>query len=347
MFDVIIIGGGLVGNYLSWKLSEDFDILMIEEHERIGYPKKCSGLVSWRIEELIKPFPKEMVVKKVKEARFLSNYFEVKGRCKRSVYVIRREKLDEILFKRSEEGGTRIKLGERYLGSKNLKECVKVKTNKGIYRGKILIGADGANSSVAKNYQLEQPKEVYVGIQGTTKEKCESVELWFKRKYSNGFFAWVIPENGRVRIGLATKNYPSYFYRKFLKDRIGRYVKPDTFGIIRVGLIKRSVYERVLLVGDAASQIKPFSGGGIIYSLLSSNVAIETIKKSFEMNDFSLKFLLENYEKEWKKILIKPIKLGIILRRLTSFYPFLDFLFPFLSFTKLINLIDMDLLFKQ
>ena len=114
-----------------------------------------------------------------------------------------------------------------------------------------------------------------------------------------------------------------------------------------MGLIKRSVYERVLLVGDAASQIKPFSGGGIIYSLLSSNVAIETIKKSFEMNDFSLKFLLENYEKEWKKILIKPIKLGIILRRLTSFYPFLDFLFPFLSFTKLINLIDMDLLFKQ
>jgi digeranylgeranylglycerophospholipid reductase len=130
-----------------------------------------------------------------------------------------------------------------------------------------------------------------------------------------------------------------------LRKRVKKFVHPDTGGIIKFGLIKKSVAERVLLVGDAAMQVKPFSGGGIIYSLIASELASLAILKSLAKNDFSEEFLKKSYEEEWKRKLTSPMIKGLMLRKL--FYGLgnfsISFWFSLLPYFKfLIGKLDID-----
>ena len=85
---------------------------------------------------------------------------------------------------------------------------MKVKTSKGNFQTKILIGADGPQSTVAHKSGLSLPENVLAGIQTTVKSKfdTDSVELWFGSEIAPDFFAWVVPENENwARVGLATE----------------------------------------------------------------------------------------------------------------------------------------------
>jgi flavin-dependent dehydrogenase len=113
--------------------------------------------------------------------------------------------------------------------------------------------------------------------------------------------------------------------------------------------MKRTTAERVLLVGDAACMIKPFSGGGIIYGLIASGNCADACIKALEKNEFSKKFLMKEYDKKWKKILEKPIKKGLryrkIFDKLSDWQ--LDLFFNItnkLRLTKFLESFDMDLL---
>jgi flavin-dependent dehydrogenase len=104
-----------------------------------------------------------------------------------------------------------------------------------------------------------------------------------------------------------------------------------------------------LLVGDAACQIKPFSGGGLVYNKICSEIAAKAIIKSLKENDFSEEFLLENYEKKWKEKLVWPITQGLFFKWLFSHIfniPFVFFLIRNLSLTKLADFLDVDFLQK-
>ena len=120
--------------------------------------------------------------------------------------------------------------------------------------------------------------------------------------------------------------------------------------IIRFGLIKSSVSDRVLLVGDAACQVKPFSAGGIIYGQIGAKHAADACVKSLESNDFSKEFLLDNYDKEWKKELEGPIKKGILFKKIFSKIgdkPYSFRLIKNFGIDKLSNFFDMDFLGKN
>ena len=73
--------------------------------------------------------------------------------------------------------------------------------------------------------------------------------------------------------------------------------------------------ERVLVVGDPAGQVKPTSGGGIYYGLLCAEMAADTINRALSGNDFS-KRLFAGYDKDWKQMIGRELKLGYVARRL-------------------------------
>jgi geranylgeranyl reductase family protein len=352
MYDVIVVGGSISGLRTAELISSHgYKTLVLEEHEKIGKPLKCAGLVSWRIFELIPDLPKEMIVNTVSEAKFFSpsgNFFTLKSR--KPVYVIDREKFDEYLAKRARENNCKIRLSTVLRNLSYEKNCIKVFTNKGNFEAKLLVGADGANSLVAKKLRLDQPKNSLIGIQASVKGNFEKdcVELWFGRKVAPNFFAWVIPENeNRARIGLATNKNPRFYFEKFLEKRVGVKVKPNVYGLIRFGLMKESVAERVVLVGDAACMVKPFSGGGIIYGLIGSEVCAKAYIKALEEGKFERNFLKKAYENEWKAKLSKAILKGMLLRKIFSklYDQQLDFLFSCLRYgEKLLENFDMDLL---
>ena len=313
--DVIIVGAGPAGCRTAEIVAKKgYEVLVLEEHPRIGKPTQCTGLVSKNIGKI----PKEIVVNKIKRARFCcgNGFFEIES--KQKMILLDREKYDVWLAEKAKKAGVKFKLSTRFLGFEN----GKVLTNKEKIETKILVGADGPNSSVAKAVGIELPKNLLFALQVNVNSKFDSdlVELWFGKDIAPGSFAWVVPENEKVaRVGLLTEKNPNFYLENFLKKRFGKIeIKNKTGDFLRYGIIKKSVSNRVLLVGDAACQIKPFSGGGLVYNKISSEIAGKAIVKSLEENDFSEEFLLENYEKKWKEKLFWPIMRGLAFKWIFS-----------------------------
>jgi digeranylgeranylglycerophospholipid reductase len=348
-YDVAIIGASIAGSRVADIISKECNTLLIEEHEKIGLPVQCSGLVSHRLLELLPEIPKEIILNEVKSAKF----YAPNGNClqlspKHPVYVINRTKLDKFLFERASKKST-VKTGEKFEYFKRMNDSILIKTNKKSYESDILIGADGPNSIVRKQMGIK-PKNTILGVQATVKGNFDpsAVELWFGSKIAPDFFAWVVPiDSTLARVGLASNKNIMRFYESFLMKRVGYKRKPDVVGKIPYGLLERTCDNRIMLVGDAASQVKPFSGGGIIYGLNASEICANTCLKSFEKNRFDKKFFMENYEKKWKSKLSNPIRKGILLRNAFNIMPDVGFNFLFYASGHSKNILeefDMDLL---
>ncbi|MEM5814992.1 MAG: NAD(P)/FAD-dependent oxidoreductase [Candidatus Aenigmatarchaeota archaeon] len=350
-YNVIIIGAGISGNRIADILSrKGLRVLVIEEHSKVGFPSKCTGLVSQRIKELLPFLDDKIFLNEIKIGKFIfkKEFFELKPKSK--IYVIDRIKLDESIYRRAIANGVEYKFGERFLSGELLNDRVVVKTSIGKYEGDVLVGADGPFSAVAKNFKLYEETEFFIGLQSTIKgdfEK-EKVEVWFGENIAPEFFAWVVPLNSKIaRIGLATKKNTLAYFRRFLRRRVKKVVYPDTSGIIKIGLIKKTVSNRVLLVGDAAMQVKPFSGGGVIYSLIASEVASLAILKAFKSKNYTEEFFKTNYESLWRKKLESGIKKGLLLRKLFYFGgdKSISFWFKLLPYFKtIVEYFDFDLL---
>lgn len=317
-YDVIVVGAGPAGCRTADLISDKgYNVLLIEEHKNIGRPVQCAGLVSWRLKEIVPELPKDIFINTVKCAKFLSQSTSFDLKTDKPVYVIDRAKFDRYLYRRAKRN-SEVKLGARFVGFVRKKDSIKVKTTKGVFETKILVGADGPNSMVAKHAGLKQPDNKILGIQTTANGNFDkdSVELWFDKRFSPEFFAWVIPLNSkRARIGLATKRNAKLYFDKFLKSRIGKTKKPDVVGAINFGLMDTAA-ERVLLVGDAACQVKPFSGGGVIYGLIGAEFCSQACIKALRENRFDSSFLRHEYDKKWKNKLEKPIKRGMLYSKL-------------------------------
>jgi len=354
MYDAIIVGAGPIGCKLGELLGkENINTIILEEHPEIGKPAHCTGLVSHRIPKL-SGASSDVIVNKVKKASFYSfdkNYLELKSRKK--VYVIDRVKFDEELSELA-KNYVEIKTSTRFEDFKRKRNYIAVKTKKEILKSKILIGADGPNSTVAYNARIKLPDNILTGLQVRIKSKykTDGVELWFSKEISSDFFGWVVPENEEwARVGIATSDNVVKHLNYFLNHRFGKKIEPkdNTAGRIRFGLIKDSVSSNVLLVGDAATQVKPFSGGGLIYGLIGARVANEACIKAFEKEKYSYKFLKENYDEVWRQKLSWPITKGLLYSKIIHSLSDnqLSFLFSTLNKTrmrKLLEFTDMDLL---
>ncbi len=352
IYDAIVIGGALAGSRTAELIAKNGrKVLLIEEHEKIGLPCKCTGLVSWRTPEILKNLPNELIVNKLDNGKFYSpdgTSFALKS--KKTAYVLDRTGLDRFLFEQAVKAGVEVKT-EHFDAFRYNNSHVEVRTAKGNYKTKILIGADGANSSVAQQANLPMPKNIFVGLQTTASGNFEQfAELWFGKKIAPNFFAWVVPEHEEMaRIGVATPTSPKSYYERFLQTRLKHNgLKPDVAGVIRSGIMKDTVADRVMLVGDAACQVKPFSGGGITYGLIASQVCVNAVDKAFEENRFDYQFFKQNYDLEWKKEIVPGIKKGMMMRKLLYLLPDsqVNLMFKMIKLFghNILNRFDFDLL---
>ena len=338
MHDLIIVGAGPAGLYTAKLCSESgIKTLVLEEHDEIGNPDHCSGLISTNIEKFVK-IDESWVENRVKGAvvHFMNNRLELK-KDNVAAYVINRTKFDKSL---SKDLKARILTGSRVTGINFSEGCAEVKTQKGSYKCRMIAGCDGTNSVVARNLG-SSPKERLNGIIAITGEKNSGdfVELWFDKKLAGDGFIWKIPrgkttEYGMMSSGARFKTLESFFNLKPGYDRKA--------SVIPIGPTK-TFFKRALLIGDAAAQVKPWSGGGVVYSLTCARIAADVIKESFGKNDFS-EAALERYEKEWVAKVGKNITAGLMFRELykESDEKELDYMFRSAQKISGINKLDMD-----
>ena len=303
MYDVIIVGGGIAGSCLASKL-DGLNVLLIEKNKNIIL--KDSGIVS---KDFLKFFGGELVKDEINrmEAFSPSGHTFVLNSRDPFAYIIKRERFSHLL--RTNAGKIATIVYDNVLGVKFGKDFASVYGVNGIYTGKIVVGADGANSVVRRYTRIPRPF-LSLGIMVKTKSKLEgSINVFFNKYFSPDFFSWVIPQNNEY--GTISSVRPRSYLKHFQEEQYLPDGKTYAY-LIPTGYVK-SYGNRMILVGDACGQNKPLTGGGIMFGLRAAEHAAATINEAFEKNNTGEKFL-KRYESRWKKDFAWEIDKQFVIR---------------------------------
>jgi len=244
--------------------------------------------------------------------------------------VIDRAALDVHLAQRAEAAGAEIRLGCRAdridVGASSVR--VSVRGECADIEARACVLACGASYRFHKTLGLGVPSEFLQSAQLETPfPAVQDVEVRFGRDVAPAGFAWLVPltRHGQsyARIGLMTETRSRERFASVLAalcQRAG--VDPSSIAapklkMLPLGPVKKTYGERVLAVGDAAGLVKPTTGGGIYYGMLSGQLAAEVLGKALCENTLSAS-ALGRYESRWRGLLGQEIRVGLAFRRIAA-----------------------------
>jgi len=311
---ITVVGAGPAGSYLAYLLAKQGEkVTVLEEHNRIGSPVQCTGIVTHSVEKFFK-LKNEVIAKRLnkviavsKNKRIAVNVDEI---------VMWRNKFDQFVAGMAEDAGAKILLSHQFIGF-NGKNSIRIKDKRDNkikdIGADIIVGADGPYSAVAKAAGMNLSpvsSRNYIGMQAKVKLSMDTTafETYFGSGFPN-FFGWCVPESeDTVRLGIGSfENAQEYFY-KFLKDRTGKKeVLCWESGLIPLYNPKKVIQKgNVYLIGDAAAQVKATTGGGIIPSLKAAQTLCDSIINK------------KNYNKEFKRRSGRELLLHLRIRNLLN-----------------------------
>ncbi|HID71564.1 MAG TPA: NAD(P)/FAD-dependent oxidoreductase [Thermoplasmata archaeon] len=317
MYDVIIIGAGPSGGIASKVLAENGrKVLVIEKKREVGVPVHCGeGLSRYAVESNGLKVDWNWVRLRVKGSRiFVPNekHLTVPG----DGFAIDRHLFDKWLVDLAVERGAETMLSTNARGMLFKKDHWLVRTNKGEFKAKVVLAADGVSSAVPRWAGLQGVKEAIGGYQYKFKRdyvhknmaytfegKNALSEEWFDFHYSTLYpqgYVWVFPRGDVYNIGICGLSGYKKRLEEFLKKRgldpkmaVGRNVGR----IPRSGVLPCYVKNQVLVVGDSGGLTNPITKGGVHAALFSGRTAAEVVNNAFEKEDLNL---LQDYHKKIK-----------------------------------------------
>ena len=301
---ILIVGSGPVGCYVARLLKEKdqkLDIRIIEEHSEIGRPVHCAGLVSKDVfSQMQFDLKGSAVINRIDGAEFFLNGDNFTIARKDVALVIDREQFDQALG-----SGLGIDFDTRFMGIEKEREGYLVETDRKEYYADVVIGADGAASSVRRVAGFAEELSYLRGAQFRikhTKRNSHFVSVYLK----SPSFAWVIPEGDEtVRAGIISQN-PYHDLIDFLQEH---HIEGDILekfaGVVPLGRCA-SQNGNIFLVGDAACQVKPLTHGGVYYGMRCAEILAECLA--------SRRF--PEYEKLWRSRFGNEINVGLKVRQL-------------------------------
>ncbi len=332
-YDVIVIGAGPVGGFIAGTISDaGYDALLLEEHREIGRPVQCAGLVSNRVFDILGE--KIGVMNEVKGAKVHSPSGRILDLVsqKPKAWVINRTEFDGNIVNKAVNNGCQLELGSKVTFCKRHDEGITVEfkrnKKKEEVKCRLLIGADGVSSIVARSFGFKGPAEVLSGFGAECAESndidSEFVDIIVGNDTAPGFFAWVIPTGDGARIGLCTSSSRKSAYQYFLKLLLNPVIKKRmgdvkiegyVAGAIPLGLIKKPYSDGVMLAGDSACQVKPLSGGGIYLGLLCGKHCAEGAISALNDDDLSENNLAE-YGRQIREDVGRELRRAAQLRKI-------------------------------
>ncbi len=306
---VAIVGGGICGLYLSWKLAErGAKVTVFEKNKKIG-KEACSGLFSQRILNFI-PQSHDLIQKRIKYAFIHFPKRTVRISFSKEFFVMKHDELDRMVALLAEEAGVKIVLNEKI-------DALPEGFDK-------IIGCDGAISKVRKLLNLKD-LDCRLGIQGialrgnslSSEEKksyrdIDFVDAWPTK---SGFF-WKIPREKDIEYGIIEKQQKAKgLFDKFIKER-DLHLTEIKAALISEGLATPADRD-IALCGDAAGLTKPWTGGGVIWALTAADILLAEYPSFLE------------YKKELEKFFSFKIMLSKLATKVVYFIGFkLPFLLP-------------------
>jgi len=316
-YDVLIAGGSVAGLTTARECSSNGNsTIVIEEDHEIGTPEHCGGMVSLSgLQKLGLMLDSNNFQNAVPMARIRSKSasFELSAE-KQNVIVVDRRGLDKQIAKQAEDAGAQIRTRCTFKSIAKKESKYTIKTSDGEIECKYFVDAKGLGSlkDASQNGILASAQfEVYAKwIEGKT------VEILFDSDKYPGFFMWIIPMgDGRGKIGVAGKGInTSVALHEFIRSKGEKYsIIRKIFAPIWIGGPKSQfVFDRTLIVGDAAGQTKPTTAGGIFSCGMGGVLAGQAISNAIEKNDDTL---LYEYEKSWKSMFQKEFQSMLLARK--------------------------------
>ena len=335
--DVAVVGCGVSGASSALAAAKDgVSVAIFEEHPKIGYPSHCSGHIGIEsFKQYGLSIPSSLIENEIKGAilNAPSGDRVVLHRSAPVTWVINRAKFDQYLASLAIKNGAILNLNSRVDGIGRSDHTMKLRMRDGDVSCRMVIDAGGCGAPISRlmnTFRQDVRKFVnsaQVYVENIADIDPDFVELYFGQHFAPGFFGWIIPRrDGSAKVGLAAaarsniRGCLERFLKKHpvvsLKLKNARYVTAPNFHPIPInGAIGRTYSDGILTVGDAASQVKPTTGGGIIFGLACGKLAGQTAARAIQSGDTSSSFL-KGYEDSWRRLLDFDLKAMSLLRRL-------------------------------
>lgn len=349
-YDVIVVGAGPAGSLTAKTAAEKgLDVLLIERNPEIGVPVKCAEGLSKKADKYLKIDKRYICTEQTGANIYSPDGTHVtlhSSNVEDEVYILDRGLFDKSLALEAARAGIDIQINTYAIAM--IKEGSQVKGVQARNRnnGKdhriladVVVGADGVESRIGRMVGIDtrlSPQDIMVcaqylmcGLDG--KIDPHLCDFYFGSEVAPGGYAWVFPKgNGCANVGLGIRGSDSKegsraadYLKKFVHYHFPKgSVIRETYGAVPVsGPVYETVADGLILVGDAARQVDPASGGGILYVIQAGIIAGEVIAESKEEGDFSKSNLLK-YEKRCKrsfgKELMKKLKVRNFMQSLTD-----------------------------
>ena len=311
-FDAVVAGGSVAGlAFAAEAAKRGISVLVAEEHQEIGEPEKCDGLVSLRGLRRFGFAPRRDVVQnEIASGVFHSpNGKEVAANATAlDVVVLDRSEYDKQIAERAESWGAVIVRGTRVRGHLEKGQGVEVDLGGETVEARYYIDATGPTSAPRRGIL---PAAKYEIEADWLRER--SVEVFLDAVKYPGFFAWVIPyAPGRAKVGVAGRGINSFAaLDEFLSTRPHRLLRRVPAPIYIGGPTAAFVKGRRVLVGESAGQVKPTTAGGIMTSIAGAVLAARWVSDSVQLKDPDQ---LTRYQQDWNARFLKEMKSMLRLR---------------------------------
>jgi digeranylgeranylglycerophospholipid reductase len=325
-YDVLVIGGGPVGSRTASQLAgKGFQVAVLEKRTSFLPSICCTGLIS---RECLEHFAIDsgLIKREYQSADVFSPGGQTLSLHRPDVqaYVVDRPGLDQYFMNQAVRSGADCCLGYEVTALKVNTNGVTAEVENGgekkVLESSIAVLAPGFKSRLLAQVGFKAGSDWVMGIQAVVgTQGVTGIEIYTGRRFAPGFFAWLVPVGANMALaGLMarreTRKHFDYFL-DYLKAQ-GKVLHSEAPLLRGITLSQpsRTYNERVIVVGDAAGQVKPLTGGGLYYGLRCADIAADCLAYALSRNASGAASLAV-YEKAWHELLKTELRKSRLARR--------------------------------
>jgi digeranylgeranylglycerophospholipid reductase len=327
--DVLIVGAGPAGSVTArYAASKGVCVTLLERRPEIGIPVRCGEFMP-SVEEIKGMFPnaeinelfdipEDLKLREINAIRLVNPKMKATD-IPFTGYTTDRNRFDKHLASLAEEAGAEIMTKCAF---NRISDGI-AKTSAGDIEYKVIVGADGPGSRVSRSLGLPRPENPYPAVTAQARGDFDPVIVMFFGGIAPGAYSWIIPKRGQANIGVGfspkfASGTLSEYFDKFVKkhdldlmNRIeGKYVPSQ-------GPVRGTFTDNGMTVGDAAGHVISVNGGGIPLAMIAGSIC-GSVAADRVLNGRSL----EDYQKEWHRVMLKPLRIAARGKKMADMFAF-------------------------
>lgn len=329
--DVLVVGAGPAGSVAArYAADKGLSVTMIESRPEVGVPVRCGELMPSQ-QEIKDMFPtlensedlfdlpdslSECSVEAIRLYDPKSKVYEFPF----TGYTTDRDRFDQFLVRQAVSAGAELIKSCRFYKH----EGKVAHTNGGDIEFKVIIGADGPSSRVAKSLGLPANQNPYPAVSAQAEGDFEPVVQMFFGDIAPGAYGWIMPKNGQANVGIGfspkfSNGSLSGYFKTFSEKRNLNVISPihGKFVPSEGPVSKTYVDETGMIIGDAAGVVMPVNGGGIPQAMITGRIAGEVAAENILRGGS-----LAEYERSWRSVLYKPLRIAAGNKKLADTFAF-------------------------